>query len=96
MMIVHNTDEHRAFLVGRQSALRTSSEAVDQLTEQIIAARAELQEARAEHAERMAEARAHFEREAEAMRQELEQAIAELQQLRAIMFFAWTPETRPN
>jgi chromosome segregation ATPase len=60
-----------------------------QLIEQLNAARAELQEARAEYAAKIAAARNHFDSEAAAMRKELAEALASLNQLRATMFAAW-------
>jgi hypothetical protein len=89
MMLVHSTDEHRAFVVGRQSALRSASDAVEQLTEQLIIARAELQQARADHAARMAALQARFDSEAAAMRHELSEGIAQLDSLRLLMFSKW-------
>lgn len=79
------------YQAGRQTGLRTANEACDQLTEQLIAARAELQEARAEYAERIAAAREHFDKEAKAMRLELSEALAELDTLRLLMFNKWKP-----
>jgi hypothetical protein len=49
--------------------------------EQLRAARAELQEARADSAARIAATKAHFHREAAAMRQEMEEAFAKLKML---------------
>ena len=67
-MIINNLKEHAAFVSGRQTGLHSANDAVDQLTEQLIAARAELQEARVEYASKMAATKAHFDSEAAAMR----------------------------
>jgi hypothetical protein len=67
-------------LVGRQVS---ANDSIDQLVEQLIAYRAELQEARAEYAAKIAQAKAHFDEEAAAMRRELEEALAELRMLDA-------------
>ena len=79
-----------AFLVGRQAGPRSTNGAVHQLIEQLSAARAELQQARAEYAAKIAATKAHFDREATAMRQELAEALAELDQLRLLTFQKWT------
>jgi hypothetical protein len=70
MRTVPNVHQYLAFHSGRQAGLHSASDAVEQLTEQLIAARAELREARAEYAERIAAAREHFDAEAKAMRLE--------------------------
>ena len=94
MMIITSKKQHQAFLAG-QADLR--NDIAEQLIEQLSAARAELQQARAEHAAKIAAARAHFDSEAEAMRQEAEvmrreftEAIAQLNELRLRMFHQWT------
>ena len=89
MMIVKNKGQQMAFLVGRQSGLRTSYDAVEQLTEQLRLARAELQQARAERAAIMNKAHEHIERESAACQKELATALEELQQLRLTMFHNW-------
>ena len=89
MMIVKTKSEHMAFLAGRQSGLCASTDAYDQLVEQIIVAREELQRARTEHKDKIAAARAHFDSEAAAMRKELTAALAELDGLRLLMFNKW-------
>jgi hypothetical protein len=88
MMTVRSTKEHVAFLTGRQGALRTTSELVDQFMDQLIAAREELQEARAEYAARIAQTRAHFDAEVAAMRRELAEALAELGRAQLLCSFA--------
>jgi uncharacterized protein YllA (UPF0747 family) len=95
MMIITSKKQHQAFLAGQ--AGRTSNEIADQLIEQLSAARAELQQARAEHAAKIAAARALFDSEAEAMRQEAEvmrrefnEAMTQLNELRLRMFHQWT------
>jgi hypothetical protein len=77
--------------------ITSKKDIANQLIEQLSAARAELQQARAEHAAKIAAARAHFDSEAEAMRQEAEvmrreftEAIAQLNELRLRMFHQWT------
>jgi hypothetical protein len=89
MMIINDMKEHAAFVIGRQAGLHSDNDAVDQLTEQIIAARAELQRARLEYHDKIAAAKAHFDSEAATMRQELREAIAQLDQLRLLMFHKW-------
>ena len=89
MTIVRNRDEVRAFLTGRQAGVRTTSDAMDQLAEQLREARADLQQARAEYADRIANARGHFDAEVAAMRKELDAAMSSLNSLRASMFVAW-------
>lgn len=91
MMIITSKKQHQEFFAGQ--AGRTSHDIADQLIEQLSAARAELQQARAEHAAKVAAARAHFDSEAEAMRQEAEvmrreftEAIAQLNEVRLRMF----------
>ena len=54
MMIITSKKQHQAFLAGQ--AGRTSNGIADQLIEQLSAARAELQQARAEHAAKIAAA----------------------------------------
>lgn len=93
-MIVRSLDEHRAYLVGRQSGLRGSNNAVEQLVEQLMLARVELQDARVEYANKIAATRAHFDSEVASMRQELAASLAELDQLRLTMFQAW--RRQPN
>ena len=89
MIIITSKKQHQAFLAGQ--AGRTSNDIADQLIEQLSAARAELQQARAEHAAKIAAARAHFasrvklelmRQEAEVMRREFNEAIAQLNELR--------------
>jgi hypothetical protein len=92
-MRVRNADQVRAFLVGRQHGLRTSNEIADQLVEQLTAARAELQEARREYAERISAARNYFDSEVKAMRAELAESLSQLHHLRASMFNAWMPRS---
>ena len=89
MMIINNLKEHAAFVSGRQTGLHSANDAVDQLTEQLIAARAELQEARVEYASKIAATKAHFDSEAAAMRRELSEARAQLDQLRLMLFQKW-------
>jgi hypothetical protein len=60
-----------------------------QLIEQLNAARAELQEARAEYAAKIAAARNHFDSEALLMRKELDAALSALNDLKVSMFAAW-------
>jgi hypothetical protein len=96
MMVIHNKGEHKAFLVGRQAGLRSYSEAMEQLTEQLRAARAELQEARADHAARMAACKAHFDRECKAIRREMEEMIAELKGLDSFAKMTRTEADRLN
>jgi hypothetical protein len=60
-----------------------------QLIEQLKAARAELQEARAEYAAKIAAARNHFDSEALLMRKELDAALSALNDLKVSMFAAW-------
>lgn len=69
MMIITSKKQHQAFIAGQ--AGRTSNDIADQLIEQLSAARAELQQARAEHSAKIAAARAHFDSEAQAMRRKL-------------------------
>jgi hypothetical protein len=78
-----------AYLTGRSDALRTTSEYVEQLIDEIHSARCELASARADHAAKIAAAKKQFADEASAMRRELTEAIAELHQLRAHMFNKW-------
>jgi hypothetical protein len=78
-----------AYLVGRKDALRTTSEYVEQLIDQLHEARLELQQVRAERATALAKIKAQFEQDATAMRRELTEAIAELHQLPAHMFSKW-------
>jgi hypothetical protein len=89
MMIINNLKEHAAFVSGRQTGLHSANDAVDQLTEQLIAARAELQEARVEYAGKIAATKTHFDNEAAAMRRELSEARAQLDQLRLMLFQKW-------
>ena len=91
-MILQSKGQRMAFRVGQQIGLRTSSEAIDQLIEQLHQARADLQQVRterAEYLERIAAAKEHFNAEASAMRKELAEALAELDQLRIQMFSKW-------
>lgn len=88
-LIVDNVKEAAAFVVGRQSALRSANDAMDQLTEQLIEARRELQEARADHAAKMVALQVHFDSEAQRMQQELSEGIAQLNSLRLMMFSKW-------
>jgi chorismate mutase len=78
-----------AYLVGRSDALRTISEYVEQLIDEIHSARCELASARAEHAAKIAQTKAHFDKEAADMRRELTETITELHQLRLSMFSSW-------
>jgi hypothetical protein len=89
MVIINDMKEHAAFVIGRQAGLHSDNDAVDRLTEQIIAARAELQEARVEYASKIATTKAHFDSEAAAMRRELSEALAQLDQLRLMLFQKW-------
>lgn len=90
MMIVHNTGEQKAFMVGRKSGLKCANTLVEQLTEQLIEARAELQQARAERAAMIAQAMDHVQKESAACQKELAMALEELNQLRLMMFQKWT------
>lgn len=89
MMIINNKHEYRSYMNGRSAGLRTTADAMDQLSEQLRLARAELQEARSEFAERIAATKEHFNSEAAAMRKELTAALAELDGLRRLMFDKW-------
>jgi hypothetical protein len=89
MMIVKSKGQLMAYLIGRSDALRTTSEYVEQLIDEIHSARCELASARAEHAAKIAAAKKQFADEASAMRRELTEAIAELHTLRAHMFSKW-------
>ena len=89
-MILQSKGQIAAFTVGRQNGLRASYDAVEQLTEQLIAARAELQQARAERAAMMDKANEHVRKECEACRKELTIALEEVNQLRLLMFHQWT------
>jgi peptidoglycan hydrolase CwlO-like protein len=90
MMIVKSKGQQLAYLIGRKDALRTTSEYVEQLLDELHAARVELQTVRAERAAMMAKAQARFDADAAEMRRELQEAIAELHQLRLSMFQKWT------
>lgn len=79
-----------AFLIGRQAGLRSANDSVDQLMEQLSAARAELREAQMEYAAKIERTKAYFDKEATQMRLEFAEALAELDQLRLAMFHKWT------
>jgi hypothetical protein len=88
MMIVRGAKERAAFLTGRQTALRTTSDAVDQLIDQLSVPREELREARAEYAAKIAQTKAHFDAEVAAMRRELAEALTELSRAQLLGEFA--------
>jgi hypothetical protein len=77
-----------AFLGGRQAGSAPPM-TTSQLIEQLNAARAELQEARAEYSAKIQAARNHFDSEAAAMRAELDAALSALNDLKVSMFAAW-------
>ena len=66
--------------------MRTTSEYVEQLLDELHAARVELQQVRAERASALAKVKAQFAEDAATMRQELTAALAEIDQLRITMF----------
>jgi F0F1-type ATP synthase membrane subunit b/b' len=92
-MRVRNADQVRAFAVGRQCALRATDDAMTQLADQLREARAELEDARREYAEKISAARNYFDGEVRAMRAELAESLSQLHQLRESMFNAWTPRS---
>jgi len=69
--------------------MRSASEAMDQLADQLRDARCDLAATRAERAALIAKAKAYVDAEVEACRRELTEAIAELHQLRLSMFSSW-------
>lgn len=89
MMIVKSKGQQVAYWIGRKDALRTTSEYVEQLLDELHAARVELQQVRAERASALAKVKAQFAEDAATMRQELTAALAEIDQLRITMFQKW-------
>jgi hypothetical protein len=85
-----------AFLVGRQTGLHSSDEAMTQLAEQLRLARKELAEARAAHSQMMAQVRQHFDAEVLAVRKEMESMVAELKGLDAFAKLTRGAEDRLN
>jgi hypothetical protein len=90
IMVVKTAAEQRAPVVGRQCALRDTSSAMDQLTEQLRIARIELAEAQREYASKIQAARDHFDEETSAMRRQLSEAMEALNDLRASLFASVT------
>jgi DNA-binding FrmR family transcriptional regulator len=90
----------KVLAAGRQSEPTDSNEMVDQLIEQLEAARAslrqtreELLEAHAEHAQMMADPQAHFDEEVAEMRKILTDARAELAKFQACNSFVTLERT---
>ena len=79
-------DNIKAETFGRP---RSDRDAVVELVQQINAARAELQEARREYADKIASARLNFDEQAATMRKELVNALIQLDLLRVTMLRAW-------
>jgi hypothetical protein len=73
MMIIKSTAEHKAFVVGRQVALRSTADLIDQLNEQLH----ETQELRLLRAE------------CERKNKEIKEVLSVMMQLRLAMFEAW-------
>jgi hypothetical protein len=73
-MILKSTAEQKAFVVGRQAALRSTADLVDQLTEQLHESQKELLRVRAE---------------CERKNKEVEEILSAMTQLRLAMFAAW-------
>jgi hypothetical protein len=96
MMVIHNKGEHKAFLNGRQTGLRSSHDMVEQLVQQLQAARKELAEARAAHSLMMCQVRAHFDAEVAQVRKEMELMVAELKGLDAFAKLTRGAEDRLN
>jgi hypothetical protein len=74
MMVLKSAAEHRAFVVGRQVALRSTADLVAQLTEELHEAQEELRLVRAE---------------CERKNKQIEEVLSVMMQLRLAMFEAW-------
>jgi hypothetical protein len=73
-MIIRSAAEAKAFVVGRQAALRSTADLVEQLTEQLHESQKELRLVRAECERKV---------------KQLEEVLSTMTQLRLAMFAAW-------
>lgn len=69
----------------------STNDSVDQLVEQLQAARAELQEARMEYAAKIERTKEHFDKEVASIRRQFAEALAELSRVQMLDDFnKWT------
>jgi hypothetical protein len=92
-MVVKTAAEQRAFVVGRQAALRKTSELVDQLTAQLFAAREELAKAKTEYFAKIEATKRHFDEETDAMRREMAVTVSLMNELKLSLLDSATRRT---